>query len=294
MPVYPDHSFLYPYPVRVAHLSNGARMAYIDQGKGPHTLLLVHGLGSYLKGWLKNIEALRHDFRCIAVDLPGYGKSGPHDSPFSMRFFAECLRLLVRHLELRKCWLVGHSMGGQISLTAALQSQEGLEGLILVAPAGFETFTEPEKQWLRNLYAPALLQAMPVDQIRQNFEINFSRFPDDARFMIDDRLRLREQQAAYQAYSRMIPQCVSAMLEEPVFSRLPSITLPTLILFGEADRLIPNKLIHPTLSTRQIAESGARQLPRGHLHLLPDCGHFAQWEGAAEVNKKIREFVEGR
>ena len=72
----------YDYTVKYAELSNSIKLAYIDEGKGPETILMIHGLGSYLPAWKKNIGELSKTYRVIAIDLPGYGKSSklPHRS----------------------------------------------------------------------------------------------------------------------------------------------------------------------------------------------------------------------
>lgn len=90
----------------------------------------------------------------------------------------------------------------------------------------------------------------------------------------------------------MIEACVNGMLEEPVFDWLHTIAQPTLILYGERDALIPNRLIHPT-TTQSIAQRGASQMQRSTLHMLPRCGHFLQLEQPGTVNDYIRDFVDG-
>src|SRR6056297_1256023 len=64
----------YPYPVSYQQLENGQRVAYIDEGEG-EPLVLIHGFGSYIPAWKKNIAALSENHRVIALDLPGFGKS---------------------------------------------------------------------------------------------------------------------------------------------------------------------------------------------------------------------------
>ncbi len=282
--------WVYPYEVHRAQVNDRLEIAYVDEGQGETTLLFVHGLGSYLKAWTKNIDLLRADYRCIALDLPGYGKSGKGDYAYSMTFFADAIQDFIRKMELKNVILVGHSMGGQISMHLALRDISELQKLILIAPAGFETFTEGERQWFKNIYNAAFIKATPVDQIRRNFEVNFHAMPEDAAFMIEDRLYMRET-IEYDAYCEMIPQCVQGMLQEPVFEQLTGIKLPTLILYGANDLLIPNKLLHPAQTTAQVAESGHERIPNSALQLLDACGHFVQWECAARVNEAIRTFA---
>jgi pimeloyl-ACP methyl ester carboxylesterase len=283
-------NWTYPYPVHTVRILDSLEIAYIDEGAGEYTLFFVHGMGSYLKSWTKNIEALKLRYRCVALDLPGYGKSSAGVYPQSMTFFADAARGLIERLRLENVVLVGHSMGGQIGMHVAIRGLPQLEKLVLIAPAGFETFTEAEKRWFESVYTPAFIQTTPATQIERNFELNFFQMPDDARFMIEDRLLLRET-AAYETYCDMIPRCVRGMLDEPVYERLPDITLPTLILFGNDDALIPNRFLHPTLSTAEVARDGQSRIPGSELRLLDACGHFVQWECADEVNAVIEGFL---
>lgn len=276
---------------RFADLPNGTKVHYTDRGKGRTTLLMVHGLGSNLKAWDKVIPQLSNEYRCIALDLPGYGLSDKGDYPFDIPFFAETLLQFKEALKLRQPVLIGHSMGGQTSLVTALQAQEHFSKLILLAPAGFERFNSAAREWLRAFYKPALLRATPVHQIERNFHANFYQFPPDAQFMIDERMALRADPEAYEQYCNMIPRCVLGMLDHPVFDRLPDLQLPTLVLYGKEDALIPNKMINPGLTTEKVAREGAAQLPNARLYFVSKCGHFIQWECADEVVAHIRAFL---
>lgn len=279
-----------PFPQQSVRLSDGLEIGYIDQGRGQQTLLFVHGLASNYKGWGKVAGQLRQKYRCIALDLPGYGASSPVGRPVSIQFFAARLNEFVEKLQLKNVTLVGHSMGGQVSVAAALQKPYNYRQLALVAPAGFETFNPAAKEWVKAIYKPALLKLAPEEQIKSNIRANFHRFPADAQYMIDERLALRHSEA-FDYYCQLIPQCVASMLDEPVFHRLPDLQLPTLVIYGERDQLIPNRMINPALSTKIVAQNGARQIRDSRLVLIPECGHFAQWECAGEVAEAIAGFV---
>ncbi|MTB53435.1 alpha/beta fold hydrolase [Lewinella sp. W8] len=285
-------SWQYPFPVHYHDVNDSLRLAYVDEGKGERTLVFVHGLGSNLQAWKKNVAALRKDYRCIALDLPGYGKSGKGEFPYSMDFFAESLDALIRGLELEKVTLVGHSMGGQIAMTLALQRPDYLEKMVLAAPAGLESFSETDRTFFATYVRPEILMATPEAQIKKNFAVNFFDMPEDAQFMIQDRLALREDSAAYAAYCAMIPRCVMGMLDAPVANRLGAIEVPTLILFGENDQLIPNKILHPTLTVATVAEVGEKGIPGAQLSFLPESGHFVQWEKSDRFNTYLRQFIQ--
>ncbi len=110
----------YPYPVQHQSLSDDISIGYMDEGSGDETIIFVHGLGSYAKAWMKNIGELKENYRCIAIDLPGYGRSSKGDYPGTMNFFADVVKEFTDSLGIKRFVLAGHSMGGQISIIASL------------------------------------------------------------------------------------------------------------------------------------------------------------------------------
>ena len=139
--------FDYGFPMKTA--LQDPQVAYIDAGTGPETLLLIHGLAANAGFWRYNIPALAQHYRVIAVDLPGFGRSQKRQSyAYDMSFYAATLQRLLDELGIRTVVPVGHSMGGQIALTMALQSPDRVSRLVLLAPAGVESFDQGEGDWL--------------------------------------------------------------------------------------------------------------------------------------------------
>ncbi len=285
----PEARTYYRFQTKRLLLPGEIEIAYTETGKGRKTILFLHGLGSNRKCWRKNMESLSRHFRCIAIDFPGYGQSSRGNYPYNMSFFAEKVRAFIHQLDPPQLLLVGHSMGGQVAITTVLQEPGIAQKLVLLAPAGFETFSRTERTLVRSFSSPALLRATPDEQLRQNIEANFYDFPADAEFMVSDRLKLKRSDA-YPDYCRMIPKCMIGMVDEPVYKRLPEIRTPTLVIFGADDNLIPNKVLHPGLRTTDVAEAGASRIPDSHLEIFSPCGHFVQWECAPAVNRSLINF----
>lgn len=279
----------YPYAVKQAALDNAISVAYIDEGSGDQTLVFIHGLGSYAPAWKKNIAGLKNEFRCIAIDLPGYGHSSKGDYAGDMRYYADIVAQFVRKLDLKNVTLVGHSMGGQIAVTTGLSYPELMNQLILVSPAGYETFTNGQRQWFREILTPDAVRLTTVTQIRENFATNFYRFPKDAEFMIQDRIAMRSADD-FRWYCDIIPKNVSGMVNDPVYDLLPKLTMPVLSLFGEYDNLIPNRFLNGG-STVEVAKKGSSQIPQSVLIMIEKAGHFVQFEKSEEVNAAIRGFL---
>lgn len=279
----------YGLPVKKINLNNDIQLAYSESGSSGQVILFIHGLASYIPAWKKNIEVLSKDYRCIAIDLPGYGLSSKGNYEGSMTFYAETIKEFCEKLGIQKVTLAGHSMGGQIAMTAALKYPDFVENLILIAPAGFETFNKGQKQWFRDVMTVDGVRLTTVEQIRVNYAYNFYNMPDDAQFMVNDRIAIRSAND-FTAYSYNITQSVKGMVDQPVFEFLDQIKHPTLCIFGENDNLIPNRYLNGG-KTEKYAKAGAEKITNCKLEMIPNAGHFVMFEKADECNQMIQAFM---
>ncbi len=111
----------------------GRRVSYVDLGEGsPIVLVLVHGTGGCWQNWLENIAPLSLEHRVIAVDLPGFGGSEMPLARISFEEYADAVLDLSEQLELHAPTLVGHSMGGMISLEAARRRPGDAGAVVMV------------------------------------------------------------------------------------------------------------------------------------------------------------------
>jgi len=280
----------YLHAVKKVHLpQSGYDIAYTDEGKGEQTIIFIHGLGSYLQAWNKNVEGLKSNYRCISVDLPGYGKSSKKPHSGLMTFYAGVVNELVKELHLSKVYLAGHSMGGQISITTSLFYPDIVKGLILVDPAGFEPFDKGQRQWFRNIMTLDGVRLTTPEAIQNNLATNFYKLPEDAEFMITDRIAMRTA-IDFNDYCYAVVQSVSGMIDNPILNYLQDIKVPTLIFFGENDNLIPNRYLNPG-KTVDIAKSGAAKITGSKLIMVPKCGHFMMFEKPDVFNKELMNFM---
>ena len=279
----------YVYNVKYAELSNNINIAYLDEGKGTETIIFIHGLGSYIPAWKNNIDELSKKYRCIAIDLPGYGKSSKNPHSGLMTFYAKVVAEFIDKLELGKVTLAGHSMGGQISIVAALHYPDKIEKLILVDPAGFELFHPGQRLWFKDVMSPNLVRLTTVEAIETNLASNFYNMPKDAMFMIEDRIAMRTAND-FENYCYAVSLSVAGMIDEPVFDKLKHINQSTLIFFGENDNLIPNRYLNPG-KTEPIAKAGANQIKNSKLVMVPKCGHFMMFEKSNTFNTEVLNFL---
>lgn len=279
----------YGMPVKYIKILDEIDLAYSDQGSGNQTIIFVHGLASYIPAWKKNIEDLKSSYRCIAIDLPGYGKSSKGNYDVSMDFFADAIQDLCKKLNIQQVILVGHSMGGQISIVTALKYPDLVTKLILVAPAGFETFNKGQRQWFRDVMTVDGVRLTTVEQIHVNYAYNFYNMPKDAQFMVNDRIAIRSA-SDFTDYCYHVTQGVKSMVDAPVFDFLHNLKQKTLCVFGANDNLIPNRYLNGGF-TKKYAQMGADRIPDCSLHMVNKAGHFVMFEKPEEVNRLVRDFL---
>lgn len=281
-----------PYPIHNIRLDNGCNLAYIDEGdkNSSTTIVFIHGLASYALCWRKNIDVVSQSFRCIAVDLPGNGFSDRGSYSYSISFFAECLLEFIKKLSLTRLCLAGHSMGGQIAMHMLTANPAIADKLILCAPAGFETFTNIEKTMYQSAIGFFDFFSTEENSLKKSIYSSFYNQSSQGENMINELIDIMH---AYpiKLYRNMIDACINGMLSEPVYDKIHLIKQPTLVLFGERDALIPNRLIHP-VNTRTIAEQGVRRFPNAVLKMIAQCGHFLQLEKPEVVNRYMINFLQ--
>lgn len=279
----------YSFPIQTVVLDS-VSVSYADVGKGESTLLFVHGLSSNLEAWKYNIETLSKSYRCIALDLPGFGRSGKNAAAYNASSFAITMRGLLDHLQLEKVVLVGHSMGGQASIKFAINYPNRVEKLVLIAPAGIETFTEQEGILIKNTMNPAIIKATTNEQIDKNYAANFYIMPKHAAAMITDRKNITKA-IDFEQHTIAISKSIAGMIDDPVFEDLSKISSTTLVIFGTKDVLIPNRFFHANLSTQKVGELAVERIPNATLRMIENAGHFVQFEKPLLVNNAIEEFV---
>ncbi|MUP44577.1 alpha/beta hydrolase [Gramella sp. BOM4] len=280
----------YSNPVQKIKLHN-EEIAYQEAGSGEISLLFVHGLSSTLESWQHNIEALKDEFHCIAIDLPGYGKSSRNKTDYSLKEYAGMIQEFVQKKGLENVILVGHSMGGQIAMHTVLEYPELFEKLVLVAPAGIETFSAQEAAMMKSSYTPEILMASSDEQILANYKLNFYEFPQSAASMVEQRIAIKEADD-FPAYAETVVNNIHAMLDEPVIDRISEISIPVLMIFGKNDMLIPNRYFHPDQSIESLVKTSEEKYEDLEVEVINEAGHFVNFEKAEAVNQAIKDFVE--
>lgn len=252
------------------------KMAYDEAGSGK-PILFVHGYPLNRRMWQPQIEALSQDAHIIAPDLRGHGDSTPTAGVYTMQLLAEdCAKLLDYLNTHEKVVLCGLSMGGYISFAFARQYPERLAGLILTATRAAPDTQEGKLNRQRSI---ELAKEQGIDPI---IEAMLPRVLSPTTLENNPALVQSVREIMQQTSLEAVLGDLQGMMER-IDSRpfLNQITVPTLILHGKDDQLIP------------IEEAEAMQaaIPHCQLILLERAGHLPNLEATEPFNQAVREFI---
>jgi pimeloyl-ACP methyl ester carboxylesterase len=278
-------------PMPRQHLEvNGVDIAYVDSGGDKPALVFVHGLSSYTAFWEHQLGAFTDTHRVLALDLPGYGASGRPDAPMTPPWYAETVVAWLDALQIEQFTLVGHSMGGQISLTVALDHPERVQALVLSAPAGLERFEPGAARWMKDYWHEGRALHAGEAEVRTSFVAAvFNKTDEGVERLIEERVRMGKHEA-FQGTSVAVSRSIAGMFDHPVVDRLGAITAPTLLVFGTDDHMIPNPIFTGG-TTRSVAQSGRDAIPGARLILVPGAGHTVHYEAPDDFNRAVADFL---
>jgi pimeloyl-ACP methyl ester carboxylesterase len=263
----------------------GASVNYVEIGEGP-PLVFVHGVSGCWQNWLENLPhfaAAGH--RCVALDLPGFGASPMPEWTIEMGAYGRLVRDFCEKLGLHGATLVGNSMGGLIAVEVALAAPEAFERLVLVSAAGIINTWRPEERavataWAWRHFAPLFAdrgrQIVARPRLRQAVFQAFVRFPNR---LADD--VLVEQIVNGMRRADGFEAALADLIHTDLRDRLASISMPTLIVWGLSDRVVP---VAAGLSYH-------RRIPGSRLEIFERTGHVPQLERPLRFNGLLEEFV---
>ncbi len=278
-------------PLPVQHMDvRGLDIAYVDSGGEGPALVFIHGLSSYMGFWEYQIPYFAKDFRVLALDLPGYGASGRPDASYHPPWFADVVDDWLGGLGIPSATVIGHSMGGQIAMTLALAHPARVARLVLSAPAGFERFGPGEARWMREFWTETRALEAREDELRVTFStMVFNRMDQGTERLLEERVRI-QQHAAFAATSVAVSRSIAGMLDHPVLDQLPELDVPTLIVFGTDDHMIPNPVFTGG-TTLRVAERGRDAIPGANLVMIPGAGHTVHHDAPDQFNDALSNFL---
>ena len=237
--------------------ADGFRIRYQEAGQG-EPLVSLHGAGGLRL--YRSHALLAAQYRVIVFEVPGFGQSPVNERSQSMPELAVTMAQAVTNLGLERFNLMGNSFGGKLALWLAVQQPERIQALILVAPAAIRPAGGPPPQALAPEELMARLYAHPERQVPLP--------PPDPAIMA-------KQQA-------LVRRVIGPMRDEALESRMPSLHVPVLVLFGTMDRMIPP----------EMGRLYCEKLPNCHLILVYDAGHEVDADRPEAFVSVVGDFLQ--
>ena len=264
----------------------GVRLHVRDTGpRDAPAIVLLHGFGSSLQTWDAWATDLEWDHRVIRYDEPGFGLTGRDPGGYTDERDVALLLGLLDRLGVQRASVIGNSMGGRIAWRFAAAHPERMDRLVLISPDGFATPSNegPDRAYGTTETVPLAMRTLPYVlpsfMLRPMLEAAYAK-PGVLTDALYD--RYRDMMLAPGVRRAIVDRMGDQVLADPV-PLLKTIEVPTLLLWGEGDRMIPFGNSKDYLAA----------LPHGELHGLPGVGHVPQ-EEAPETVSIVRAFLDGR
>ncbi len=255
------------YTLELVFKGDKLNINLIDEGQG-EVVLLLHGWGARADLYRSVINPLVSDYRVIAPDFPGFGKSTEPSFPYSIQEYAEFVAVLLNKLGVIKAHIIGHSHGGRTCLELATGNY-GFEigKIVLLDSAGIPVKKKLSKRIRIRTYKllKGIVTFAPLKKL----------FPDAL-----DRLKKKFGSADYAAASDIMRQSMVKVLPCDYTEKLSLINNSTLLIWGENDSDTP-------LYCAKVLEKGIKDCG---LVTIPDAGHFSFAEAPALTSNVLKSF----
>ena len=266
---------------------NGINIHYKTYGQGEPTFILLHGFGASVFSWREVVEPLAQHGTVIAYDRPAFGLTErplewEGESPYGPQAQVDIVLGLMDELGVEKAILVGNSAGGTVSMQVALQHPEKVEALILVDAAVYAGGGAPS--WSRPiLKTPQMNHVGPLiaRQLQaQGVEFIKTAWHDPSK-ITQDIFDGYQKPLQIANWDKALWQLTVASEESGLVERLAEITMPTLVITGDDDRIVP------TEQSLRLAD----ELPNAELKVIAQSGHLPHEEKPLEFMQAVTEFL---
>lgn len=262
------------------------QVRYWAVGHTVSPVVLIHGIGASVEEFLTCLEALAAEHRVYALDLPGHGRTDkPEKFSYLLPDMARFVEKFIHQMDLGKVHLIGHSMGGAVSLSLTMQFPERVKRLVLVSSAGlgrevagvFRLASLP-------IVGELLTRPQPPNRANWGGVVYDTAVITDAALQIDYENRLLP--GAQRAFLKTVRSNVNVIgqrraITQPILAGLTAIQSPTLLVWGREDGIVP--VNH--------AESAVKQIPNARLHVFEKCKHAPILEKPDEFNRLAVDFL---
>ena len=264
----------------------GVKINYYEAGQGP-PIILLHGFGGCSYSWRFLAPELAKDHRVFTIDLKGYGLSDkPEDGNYAVSGQADLVAAFIRSQDLHDLVIMGHSMGGGVTLMTYLKVREDepgrIKSLVLIDSAGY-----PQKMpWFIWLAKAPGLGSVGGKLISPRFAA--AQVLRKCYYYKD---KITEEQIDTYAYYGSLPGAREAVVAtakqivpddiDALIAQYKTIRVPVLIVWGEEDEVVP----------LSVGKNFKRDIPGSELVILPKCGHMPPEEEPGETTRIVKEFL---
>lgn len=255
------------------HVETAAgKLRYARRGSGESTIILIHGFGGDLDNWLFNIDSLSEVARVYALDLPGHGGSDKKlDSP-RLSTLVDAVSSFMDRLGIASAHLVGHSLGGAITMQMAIDHPQKVASMTLICPAGLG----PEI----SSYVDDYVAAQGRRDLKPVLERLFADKGLVSRQLVDDVLKYKRLDGVDMVLRGLAESIFGGQTQHELPGlKLPADHPPALVIWGREDEVIP--------------AAHADNLPGARVHVLEGAGHMVFMEKASDVNALIKAHIAG-
>ena len=248
------------------------KIRYLDGGGSDGNILLIHGLGGFAERWSTVMPILSKKYRVIAPDLPGYGYSDKPSTDYTPEFFTKFIFDFLDILDIKKTMMVGTSLGGQLVAECAMSQSKMIEKIVLVCPAGVMKSSTP------TLDAYSMAALYPTyDTVKTAYEM-MTGSKNVTTESIDGFIKRMTQPNAKMAFMSTI----LALKNSPsITDRLPNIRIPTMVIWGKNDTMIPVKYANDFVSSIKNCQ----------LEIMENCGHTPHIEEPDRFSQIVLNFL---
>ena len=250
---------------------DGRLIRFFERGEGGVPLVLVHGFGGDLNNWMFNHEALAAGRRVIALDLPGHGESTKQLERGDLDELSSAVLALLDHLDIPAAHLVGHSMGGAVSLNLARLAPQRVRTLTLIGSAGLG-------EGINGDYLEGFVEATNRNALKPQLVKLFSNPDLVNRQMLEDMLKYKRLEGVGAALRLLVSGLFKDGSQQlDLRGVVQDGQQPVLLIWGSDDAIIP--VNHSVGLNAQV-------------EVLPGQAHMVQMEAAEQVNPLILKFVQ--
>ena len=251
---------------------DGSKIRYFEVGTSKETLLLLHGLGASAERWQEVIPLFAKKFRVIVPDLIGFGYSDKPMVDYTTDYFAEFVSKFVNEIGIKKMNIIGSSLGGQIAAESMINYDVNVKKLVLVSPSGVMKHSTPAL----NAYISAALYPN-TDSALNAFQVMSGRKKIDEKIVSGfiERMQLPNAKMAFMS------TLLGLSNSEAITEKLQLITIPTLIVWGENDPVIP-------IDYAQSFVSGINDC---RFYKMTGCGHTPYVEKPKAFFQIVADFL---